>query len=247
MKAGFFFCACAIAVLCSSAPGNADTAPIRKLSYTFSYGNTQNTTVHNSGFNGSGGDSQVGGGSGVDSFSQHHNNTGTINVDVMREEADKGLVVSISEQGSDASAKPATCVVYGNGTTICDPNATIMPEEYTVLRFLGPNFVSPSLLDSKMHWQLGSNGPGFTATSDYTIAKNNNGMMSIDETRKLTYTQMMQGTANVTTGLIYDFNHSMPTSIDETTVNHATRNGNEMTGTVIVSARLKNDSLAKTP
>ena len=71
----------------------------------------------------------------------------------MRQQNDGGLIVRISEQGEAIRrAPPATCVVYGNTQVICDPDKTVYPEEYTLLRFLGPKFVDPTQLDANRHW-----------------------------------------------------------------------------------------------
>ena len=56
-------------------------------------------------------------------------------------------------------------------------------EELALLRFLGSNFVDPGALDAQRHWQRVQSGASNTTTSDFTIAKNANGIMTIDETR----------------------------------------------------------------
>jgi len=63
-----------------------------------------------------------GGGSGTSNFSGGAGDQGTIAVDVIREQPDHGLVVSVSENAQhDRSAPAATCVVYRQHTAICDP------------------------------------------------------------------------------------------------------------------------------
>ncbi len=221
-------------------------APMRHLVYSFSYGASQSVTVHNSGF-GSAGDNQSMMGSGVDSYTNHAGANGTIVVDILREQPDKGLVLHVSENTDNQQrvAKPATCVVWGTGTVICDPNATVNPEEYTIVRFLGENFVDPALIDAKKHWHLGSNGPSFAAASDYTITKNDGGVMQINETRKLTYSGDRSGEANITTDLTYDYNRQVPTAINETTLDHPMVNGKYVDDQIIVTAKLTTDSMQK--
>jgi hypothetical protein len=137
-------------------------------------------------------------------------------VDVIGEQPDKGLIVSISEQGRGIrSAPPATCVTYGNTSVICDPNKTVNPEEYTLLRFLGSNFVDPTQLDAKKHWEINQNGGGTDVKADYTINSNANGVMSIGEARTVKSATSKSTTTDVQTKIGYDFANSRPMSIDE--------------------------------
>ncbi|HTU70809.1 MAG TPA: hypothetical protein VMF11_10880 [Candidatus Baltobacteraceae bacterium] len=247
MKIAISCAALALAVsLCAPAAAQTSAAPQRHLVYSFTYGATTDVTIHDSGFNNNG-TNAAGGGNGMEDYTDRAGDTGTITVDVMREEQDTGLVLTVSETGSNParSAKPATCVVYGTGSVICDPNATVNPEEYSVIRLLGAHFVNPSLLDSKLHWQISSQGPQFSATSDYTIVKNDGGLMQIDESRKLTYQGSRTGSADVTNTIGYDFNRQIPTSLDEITSDHGAHPGpNEIDTTVTVDAKLITDSMA---
>ena len=229
-----------------SAPAVAQTnpAPMRHLVYSFTYGATSNVAVHDSGFVENGGVSH---GNGRENYTDRAADNGTITVDVMREEQDTGLVLIVSESGSNTArgAKPAECVAYSTGTPICDPNATINPEEYTVIRLLGAHFVNPSVLDSKSHWQISTRGQQFNTTSDYTIVKNTGGLMQIDESRKVTYQGSRTGSASVSNTIGYDFNRQVPTSIAEITTDHgAHTGGNDVDTTVTVDATLVTDSNA---
>jgi hypothetical protein len=154
--------------------------------------------------------------SGIDTFGGRLGETGTMTVDVIGEQPDKGLIVSISEQGRGTrSAPPATCVAYGNTSVICDPNKTVNPEEYTLLRFLGSNFVDPTQLDAKKHWEISQNGGGTDIKADYTINSNANGVMSIGEARTVKSATSKSTTTDVQTKIGYDFANSRPMSIDE--------------------------------
>jgi hypothetical protein len=224
--------------LSQTAPG-----PLRHLVYSFNYGATRNLTAHNSGFNDGAGGSI---GNGIDSYTDRASTTGTIIVDVIREQPDKGLVLDVSETGNNPArnAKPATCVVYGSGNIICDPSATVNPEEYTVVRLLGENFVDPALIDAQHHWRFSSSGPQYEASSDYTIVKNDGGIMQINETRKVTYVGSRAGSAEVTNTIGYDFTRQIPLWIDEVTTDHPQASEAEIDNRVTVSAKLQSDSMA---
>jgi hypothetical protein len=244
MKSGALLIAALLVTAASARAAGAGSE--RRLVYNFSYSMNESTTVHNSGFDDSG--NPGGGGTGVDSYNHENGTTGTITIDVQHEEADRGLVLTVAETVNGKTTPAAQCVVWGTGTMICDPNARIGPEEYTAVRFLGVNFVDPALIDANKHWHLASDSPAYSASSDYRIAKMDGTMMTIDESRKLVYRGGMESTADVTSSIVYDFAHKMPTSVDETTITHATHNGQERDQTVRVNVALASDSLAaKTP
>jgi hypothetical protein len=250
MKASLILGAAGVFATLLTATSYAGTAaaPQRKLVFAFTYGATQSVQVHNSGFDGTG-NATGAAGSGVDSYSNHASATGTIDVSVTGEQPDKGLVLSVSEDADNAqrNAKPATCVVYGNGSVICDPNATVNPEEYSIIRFLGVNFVDPSLLDAKGHWQIANNGPDFSATNDYALGKTDGSVMSITEDRKVSYTGARSGIAAINTSITYDYARKVPLAIDEQTSSHpAGGGGHDVDMTVTVTAKLQNDSMAST-
>ncbi len=142
---------------------------------------------------------------------------GTITVDIVKKQLDGAMVVMISEQGENVRrAPPAECVVYGNTHVICDPNKTVYTEEYTLLRFLGANFVDPSQLDASKHWSIvQNNGNGEDVNADYAINSNNNGGMQIGEKRTVKELGAGRLTTNIETNLGYDFTHLVPTSVSE--------------------------------
>jgi hypothetical protein len=227
-------------ILAASAPAFADTAPIRHLVYAFTYGSQQSITARDA--------TTISAGSNISHYSGSLGDKGMMTVDVISEQADKGLIVSISEQGENTrKAPPATCVVYGNTSVLCDPNKTVNPEEYTLLRFLASNFVDPSQLDAKQHWSVNQNGEGIDVRADYTIETNAGGIMAISETRKITQGAPRSTTTNVQTKIGYDFNRLLPTSVDEYITQRADA-GAQGTSTTIFQTTLKlvSDSMAKT-
>ena len=198
----------------------ADTPAPRQLVYSFSYGSQQSTVARDSNSMDVGSSNSPGGGSYATSGNSHYTGnlgeTGTVTVDVVREQPDKGLVVSISEQGRNTrSAPPATCVVYGNTSVICDPQKTVNPEEYTLLRFLGSNFIDPNQLDAKQHWAVHQNGGGVDVTGDYVIQHNSNGLMTVGETRTVKQASSRSTTTDVQTTIGYDSGRLLPTAVNE--------------------------------
>ena len=105
----------------------AQTQPLRRLVYTFTWGTSSDLQMQNSGMTESGGTN----GSGTSDFSGGAQDRGTISVNVIREQSDRGLVISVSEQAQgQRSALPVTCVVFGNTNMLCDPNGKVNAEEW---------------------------------------------------------------------------------------------------------------------
>jgi hypothetical protein len=227
---------------------NAPSKPLRHLVYGFHWGTVTDMYEHNSGFGsvqGNNGIQMSTSGTGLTNYSNHAGDEGTITVDVMEEQPDKGLVVSVSEEARDnRSAKAATCVVYGNGNTICDPSMKVNPEEYSLVRFLGVNFVDSALIDAKSHWQFSSMGPNFSATSDYTITHNVSGAMTISEQRSITFTGSRHGSAVVVSTIGYDVNRTVPTALDELTTERVEAGIDYQNIRTQMQAKLQSDSLA---
>ena len=167
-------------------------------------------------------------------------------MNVQREQADRGLVLTIAEHGSNGrNTGAAMCVVYGNTNIICDPNATVTPEEYTLLRFLGSNFINPSEIDENSHWKIQSSDSTVSTVADYHIASNANGMMQITEVREVTQHGPGERRTNIQTKIGYDFNKIVPTSIDEYNVDRV-YGGSEAnsTSTFQTTLKLVSDSMA---
>lgn len=238
-----------LAAYAAVVPGFADSAPIRQLVYSFTYGSQQTVNARDqaiestnaNGFNG-------GMTSGISHYNGALGDKGTMTVDVIGEQADKGLVVSISEQAEYTRRAPAAaCVVYGNTSVICDPNKTVNPEEYTLLRFLGSNFVDPNQLDAKQHWSISQNGGGIDVHADYTIQTNANGVMTIGEARTIVQEAHRSMTTTAQTKIGYDFNRLLPTSVEEYVTQRADA-GAAGTSTTIFQTTLQlvSDSMPKT-
>ena len=209
----------AAAALSSTANALAIVSSSR-LVYAFTYSANQNIQARDSSQQAEAMDAKgnpiAGGSAGMSHYNGNLNDRGTITVQIERQQSDGGLIVEVSEQGENIHrAPPATCVVYGTTQVICDPNKTVYTEEYTLLRFLGPNFVDPSKLDANKHWTLSQNGSDASVTSDYTIDSNNGGMMHIGEKRTIKQTGAGHLTSDVQTKVGYDFSRAVPTTIDE--------------------------------
>ncbi len=245
--------AAAGALLTTAAPALAATATNR-LVYSFTYSANQNVSARDSsssieqtgpptltGGEGKGATVSTNqlsvGSSGVSHYNGNQTDKGTITVEIVRQQTDGGLIVSISEQGEQTRRAPAaTCVVYPNTHVICDPNKTVYPEEYTLLRFLGRNFVDPNQLDANRHWSETQNTAAMDVKADYTIGSNANGVMQISESRKIRPSSGAD-TTDVQTKIAYDFARAVPTNIDE----YATQrqdNGTSGTTTTIYQTTL---------
>ena len=221
-------------VMASTLTGQPN-GPTTTLTYHFSYSANQQITTRDSAnpaqaygdpttgaggkqYSGAGVYSFTNPGSGQSHLAGSLTDKGTMTAVVIGKQPDGGLIVNISEAGETIRrAPPATCVVYGNTRVICDPNKTVYTEEYTLLRFLGLNFVDPAQLDANKHWRAtGLNGPGLDVTADYTIDGNSAGQMQIGESRKIRSTSSTQ-TTDTESKISYDFKRSLPTLVDEYT------------------------------
>ncbi len=220
MKQSFFaFSAAVVTVLCATGVASAYSSSTR-LVYAFTYSSDQNITARDSANQAQPMDANGapigGGGSGASHYHGNLGDKGTITVAIVRQQTDGGLIVNISEQGESIRRAPAaTCVVYGNTRVICDPDKTVYPEEYTLLRFLGPQFVDPSQLDANRHWSLTQDAAGESVKAEYTINNNSNGLMQIGEKRTIKQSGTGHLTTDVDTKIGYDFTRSVPTSVDE--------------------------------
>lgn len=231
----------------------ADTS-MGQLVYQFTYGSKQNTTARDSADNAEVMNSQTGhveGGRNNNGISHYQGNLedkGTMTVDLLSKQSDGGLVVSISEQGESIRRAPAaTCVVYGNTNVICDPNKTVYTEEYTLLRFLGANFVDPSQLDANRHWAVAQNSPTLNVKADYTVNSNNDGMMQISEVRSIRQPTGGSLTTDIQTKIGYDLKRTVPTTVDEyVTQRHDNGASGNSTTIYQTTLNLVSDTMAKT-
>jgi hypothetical protein len=195
----------AFSIAAVAAAARADTsAPLRHLVYSFTFESKQTGTPTNDT-----------GTSGARTYTGNLDDTGTIAVDVLREASDRGLVVVVSEQAKTRSAEPATCAVYGNTNVACDTGRRVNREEFTLLRFLGANFVDPNKVDTSGQWSISETNEGTKMTAQYTIKSNNNGVLAIDETRHVEDTTQGSTTFDARTTLDYNGPKLVPTSVDE--------------------------------
>lgn len=155
--------------------------------------------------------------SGIAHYGGSLTDTGTMTVDIFGTRPDGGLVVRISEQGRDVRrAPPATCEVYGNTNVLCDPSKTVYTEEYTLLRFLGANFVDPNQIGLNKTWTIGpSTSQGQTVQASYEISNSNNGTLQIGETRKIVLSGSGKLETDIQTKIGYDFKRTLPTQVNE--------------------------------
>ncbi|MHB8461580.1 MAG: hypothetical protein ACYDA1_02940 [Vulcanimicrobiaceae bacterium] len=176
--------------------------------------------------------------------------SGTIAVAVVQVAPDTGLAVTVQEDAGDArSTKSATCAVYGNGTVLCDPKAKIYSEALTLLRILGRNFIDPTQIDAKNSWKLAVSNPTLSMSSTFTIRKNDNGMLAIDESRSIVQKGPRASTTSITGKILYDLSKTLPLSISEKSVQRMNvRAASTHTVTTQIIVKLTSDSLgAKLP
>jgi len=244
--------AAALAALVGLALGATPSPPpVRQLVYNFTYTNVATMTEHDSGISASSAAGHTARApiSGVAESQAADSDLGTISVDVLREQPDTGLIVSISEQAHDRRSAPvATCAVYGNTNVICDPDVRVNTEELALLRLLGSNFVDVDQIDTKNHWRVDQSGRHLSDVADFSIDKNDDGMLRISSIRVLREIDAI-GFVSTTNGTItYDNSRAIPTLIleDETTREGAGV-GAYNTVRTQTSLTLIRDTAAKTP
>ncbi len=215
--------ALAVALVLPGGPARAVTVSpqVRHLVYSFTWGTQTSREVMTSGINGGDPKKESGasGNSGVADFNGSIGDQGTIRVDIVSQQTDKGVVIKVSEQAQKTrSTPPATCVIYPTTGVICDPNVTVNPEEMALIRFLAPTFVDPDRLDAAHHWKIEDATAQYSLVSNFTIAKNENGIMMIDENRVIKQQQPEVSTISANTTIGYDFGRFVPTSVNEYTI-----------------------------
>jgi hypothetical protein len=245
----------AAAMLLAPIAARADSS-LGQLVYSFTFSSNQDVTSRDSSNpaeaygapNPATGGNEPTQSNGISHYNGALSDKGTMTVQILHQQTDGGLVVSISEQGQDIRRAPAAmCVVYGNTNVICDPNKTVYTEEYTLLRFLGSNFVDPTVLGADKHWTITQNGGNHDVTADYTVNGDSNGIMQISETRKIRPRTGGSLTTDVQSKIGYDSKRSVPMSVDEY-VTQRHDNGVQGTTTTIFQTTLNlvSDTTAKT-
>jgi hypothetical protein len=234
--------------------------PFRHLVYNFTYTNSSDQTHHDSGIVNQGdalrhnavvlpstGGAAGSTSSGVSNYTNSVNDQGTIVVNVTRIQPDGGLVVAVSEQATGPrAALPATCVVYGNTTVVCDSSKLVNAEELALLRLLGSNFIDPAQIDAKNHWRVDQSSASESDVADFSIGKNDGTTMNITSQRVYKTTGIGLGTTTTNATIVYDFPRALPTSVveDQVTRQNGTA-GDYTTVRTQTSMALVEDSLAK--
>ena len=239
------------AVLLLPSVARADTTPVPTLVYNFTYSANQDINAKDSSnpaedYGNAGGFAAPG--SGTSHYSGSLTDKGTMTVGILAKQTDGGLIVSISEDGQQTRRAPAaTCVVYGNTRVICDPNKTVYTEEYTLLRFLGQNFVDPANIDAKRHWQVVQDSPTLKVTADYVIGPTTTSDVQISETRKIVTPSQSNVTTDVESKIGYDMSRIVPTTVQEYVTQRQDRGVKGMATTIYqTTLQLVSDTMAKT-
>lgn len=238
-----FHCAILSGVLAGAIPlaaaADAPAKPIRHLVYAFTYTQSLDRTMHDSG---------IGGGpaSGFADSRGSSTDKGQITADVVAVQPDTGLVVRVSESAQETrSAEPATCVVYGNTTVICDPNAKVNDEELALLRVLGRNFVDPNQIDIKGHWRIESSGSEGDVASDFVLGPPSGGISKISETRVVKENGASRSTMATDGTILYNVDKSVPNSVvEDSTLRQSAGMGAYDTNRTQVALTLATDSMA---
>ncbi len=223
-----------------------------QLVYNFTYSASQHVTARDSNDSAETVSSETGnitgGSNGISHYGGSLDDKGTMTVQILGKQADGGVIVSIAEQGQNIRRAPsATCVVYGNTRAICDPNKTVYTEEYTLLRFMGSNFIDPNVVDAKRHWQITQNSPTMNVTADYILGPTTTSNVQVSETRKIRQSGGGSLTTDTEAKIGYDMSRSVPTSVDEY-VTQRHDNGVVGTSTTIYQTTLQlvSDTMART-
>ncbi len=253
MNARMISAAIAVFVSITMATARADTT-VQQLTYNFTYSTNQTTYARDSsnpaedyGSASSGGGNAMAAGNGQSVYNGSLSDKGTMTVQILGKQQDGGLIVNIAENGQDTRRAPAAaCVVYGNTRVICDPNKTVYTEEYTLLRFLGQNFIDAGNLDAHRHWQIVQNSPNVDVTADYVLGPTTSSDVSVTEARKIRQTSGGSLTTDVQAKIGYDMSRDIPTSVNEY-VTQRHDNGVQGTSTTIYQTTLSlaSDTTAK--
>ena len=109
---------------------------------------------------------------------------------------------------------------------ICDLSKTVNIEEYTLLRFLGANFVDPAKVDEKGRWAISINRGSTSLTADYTINSNDGGELKIDEQRHVKDKSQGFVTSDSETKIDYSGKRLVPGSRSKNTKRRTATRGN---------------------
>jgi hypothetical protein len=170
--------------------------------------------------------------------------SGTISIAVQREQADGGLVVSVTETPADGiDAGATTCVTFGDTTVVCDPNREVSPEAKQLLGLLGETFLDPSRLDNARHWRIEAQGANGT-TADYTIEQSTGTQLEIGEKAVRVETDA-QSKTTIDAKIGYDVARALPTAVAETVTQKALHGAVSVTISTQTTLTLQSDGPTK--
>lgn len=155
-------------------------------------------------------------------FAAPQQREGTLSVAIVGTESDGGLVVRVSEPATTAADAGAgtTCVAFADTTLVCDPNRPVSPEADAVLALMGPNFVDASRMDALRRWHTAP--ADATTQADFRVVQTDGNVMEVAENA----TRAKPGSplkAGISAAIVYDATHSLPLTVDQTTVEHVQR------------------------
>jgi len=153
----------ACALMAQTPAPTASTAPLRHLRYAFTADYQNLTEAHYDGTRNST--------SGVATGVRGGGRKGTVAVDVVSIAPDGALVVHVSEtlQNAPRAGETHTCMVYGNTSVLCPAYDKTTDAEWSLLSYLGREFVDGAPWDAQRHWQHKENTQKFDLTEDFTL------------------------------------------------------------------------------
>lgn len=190
------------------APASPAPAILRHLEYSFSANYEGLSEGHYNGISS--------GTSGVASGAHGGSRHGKIPVDVDSIAPDGALAISIAEQLWDEprAYQTYTCTVYGNTVVLCPSYPHPSDAEWSLLGYLGRQFVDNAPWDSNNHWQRKDSSRDYDLVEDFTLADASNPqLVRVTETKKthLHDARMTERTDDV--AIVYDRTKEIPDSI----------------------------------
>jgi hypothetical protein len=198
-----------LAALLLAAATAAPPKPLRQLEFSFHYAGTTESISHYSGIE------TVLPGVGTTFSSGGYD--GKIYVDVLGAGQNDTLVLAIRQEvplSHSLDVPSGEVLVYPTGQVDLPPNAAPLRQpELNLARFLGRKFINGDYLDEKNHWRIDFTLPDkSTVATDFTITKNNGGILDITEAQKVVSAMGgMQTEGRIT----YDMNRTVPLTIHE--------------------------------
>lgn len=212
----------------------APPKPLRHLEFSFHFSGSQESISHYSGI-----ETTLPGVGTAFSFSGYD---GIIYVDVIGVGPNDTLMVSIRQGvplAHSLDSPSAQILTHPTGEVDIAPgSAPLRQPELNLARFLGRKFINGDYLDEKNHWRITFPlSQNTTAATDFTITKNTDGILDIDEAQRVASGMDIMRTAGHIT---YDMNRTVPLSIHEESAGTGTNSGIRFT----YDYKLTADSLA---